>query len=390
MVEAGPSVPAFQRSIENGRGTEPRLWAFMTAFATGNWRRLRIDWKGEGTMKRSVLLVFLCCLVAVIGSAQGTVTIKDFSGSTVAVPKDVRKVVSIHPIFTYMTWRVAPEKLVSVDKVFLSQYLSENGLHVFSNDDSSALKALPVTGVFFSGVDPEQILRLNPDVLVTITNDANIEKLKKQLGIPVLVLSKSRIQDYEQSFRVLGRAIGAQSEADKLGDYWKATISSFEQRAASMTQRRPIVYHIALGGITSTVGEKTIMASIVELAGGRNVSSDLPGNPMQETISVSMEQIIGWNPDIIVTQNDEQRKQILTDPAWRPIAAVQAKKVYTQLKYAYSDGLISLLGLKWYDQIINHPNDKAAMDAFQMGMREFYRLFYKYEIKPDQLTELHE
>jgi len=340
-------------------------------------------------MKRFKAILMVLLLSGAALDAQSVATLRDFSDSPFNIPANVSKVSCIHPIFTYMTWRLAPEKLVSVDKVFVSQYLAENSFNVFSDADAARLKSLPVTGVFFSGIDPEQILGLGSQILVTISTDVNIAKLRTQLSLPVLVLSKSRIQDYEQSFRLLGQAIGAQAEANKLADYWKSTLDKYQKRLATgSSAKKPVVFHIAAGGIYSAVGEKTIMASIVELSGGQNASQDLAGNPLQESIPVSFEQIAVWNPDVIVTQNDAQRTQILSDPAWSKLNAVKAKRVYAQLKYARVDGVSALNALAWYDMILNHPDDKAALDAYYASEKEFFRLFYKYEITPAQMAEL--
>lgn len=340
-------------------------------------------------MQHSVLALSAALLIGALaeafGQAAGTNEVMDFSGVAVALPARVERIACIHPIFTYMSWRIAPDKIVSVDKIFSAQYLSEGGLKVFNEADLKFLKSLPVTGVFFSGVDSEQILGLRPDALVTITNDANIDKLRKQLGIPIVVVSKSRIQDYEESFRILGKVLGRSDEAGKLADYWHGVIASYERKAKD--SRPPRVLHIATGGITSVIGGQTIMGSIVELAGGANVSADLPGDARQETISVSLEQILAWDPEVIVTQNEAQRTTILSDPAWREVSAVKAKRVYAQLKYAKVDGLTSLMSLKWYDFILHHPEDKAALGALHADMKDFYRVFYRYEIGDAQLVE---
>ena len=220
-------------------------------------------------MRHSVLALSAALLIGALaeafGQAAGTNEVMDFSG-VARGPAGAGRAHSLHPPDLHLhVLADRPGQDRERRQDLQRAYLSEGGLKVFSEADLEFLKSLPVTGVFFSGVDSEQILGLRPDALVTITNDANIDKLRKQLGIPVVVVSKSRIQDYEESFRILGKVLGRSDEAGKLADYWHGVIASYERRAKD--SRPPKVLHIATGGITSVIGGRTIMGSIVELAG---------------------------------------------------------------------------------------------------------------------------
>lgn len=313
------------------------------------------------------------------------VQVTDFSGNKISINKKINNVVSIHPIFTQMTWSLAPSKLKNVDKVFKSRYLSEGGTNAFSSEDMNKLKNLPVTNAFFQGVDPEQITKLNPDILITISKDPNLKKLKQQLNVPILVLSKDSLNDYEKSFRILGKVLGNEKEANNLADYWKQTIAEVsKENEKKQVKDRPKVYYAGSEGSLQTVGSKTIMASIVDTAGGNNVSDELTGNQTNENAAVSMEQVILWNPDIIILQNQKQKDEIMNDNAWKKINAVKNGKVYVQLKYAQMDGVTALSSLLWCNNVINQKYN----EKFNEEMKTFYLKFFKYNITKDQLAEL--
>ena len=317
------------------------------------------------------------------------ISVVDFSGNKVSLTKEAQNIVCIHPIFTYMTWRLAQAKLRSVDKVFQRQYLSESSPLVFNVNDLKKLKSLPVTGVFFDGVDPEQILKLNTDLLVTISKDPNKNKLKEQLKIPVLILSKDTLDDYEKSFRILGEIISIDNDGGKLADYWKSTIDSVKKENEKLkTDEKLKVFYTGTGSILETVGAKTIMSSIINIAGGKNVSDELTGNLTNEHIKISMDNVLVWNPDIIFVQNEAQKNEILSDPVWKIINAVKNNRIYVQLKYARMDGVTAVIAMLWTQYKIKAPDDPKMKSNFQRSMKEFYELFYNYNLTEEQLKEL--
>ena len=180
-----------------------------------------------------------------------------------------------------------------------------------------------------------------------------------------------------------------EKEANNLADYWKQTITEVsKENEKKQVKDRPKVYYAGSGGILQTVESKTIMASIVDTAGGNNVSDELIENQTNENAAVSMEQVILWNPDIIILQNQKQKDEIMNDNAWKKINAVKNGKVYVQLKYAQMDGVTALSSLLWCNNVINHKDDQKYNEKFNEEMKTFYLKFFKYNITKDQLAEL--
>ena len=319
--------------------------------------------------------------------APATQTIKDTSGRTVTIPAEVKRILAVHPVVTYMLYQLAPNKLVSVDTLFNDQYLGANGLTVYAEPDLKKLKTLPVTGVFFKGVDPEQILKLKPDVIVTIDRHPKLEEFASQMGIPVITFSKDSLPLYEQSLRFLGKIVGNEAEANKLADYWHTTIQAVTKETATIPADKKLRVYYANNSILTTPGPGSIMASIMDLAGGNNVAKGLP-EPNNENTSVSLEQVIIWNPEVILTGSENDKQQIMSSPGWQEINAVKNKRVYVRPKYGNTDGISALMGLIWVQGKLLHANDPAFDQSFAQKMSEFYSIFFKYQIKPEQITEV--
>lgn len=322
--------------------------------------------------------------------SSNVTTVTDFAGTTFSSDKPVKTVMGIHPIFTMLALRLAPDKVVSVDKVFTTQYLAKGTLTDLLTDlGLEHIKSLPVTNTFMQVVDPEQVLNLNPDVVVTLNKDTNAAKLKDETKKPFVIVSKNTLQDYSKSMRIMGVVLGNTTEANKMADYWDKIISSITAKTDVITaSNRLKVYHCAAGSICATVGKDTIMASVVRIAGGNNLGDQISNasNSVNESITVSMDQILKWNPDVVVAANSKQYQEIMSSPEWKAVNAVKNGKVYCQLKYGKIDGLNTLPGLIWYNAMLTAPGDSKAMDAYYKEAQNFYQLFFKYNITKDELN----
>jgi iron complex transport system substrate-binding protein len=91
-------------------------------------------------------------------------------------------------------------------------------------------------------------------------------------------------------------------------------------------------------------------------------------------VQVSIEQVLLWNPDVIVTIESNFHAAARTHPQWRDLPAVKAGRVYLAptLPFGWIDSPPSinrLIGLRWLARIL-YP------DAFPEDLRPIVRDFY--------------
>ena len=125
---------------------------------------------------------------------------------------------------------------------------------------------------------------------------------------------------------------------------------------------------------------------MVELAGGISVTAELPGHWQ----NVNIEQILIWNPDVIVIvpYGQVQAADLLSDPIWAEVEAVKTGRVYKmpQLLFAWDTPIPeSVLGILWMAGLF-HPG-KIELDFAELA-RAFYREFYRCELKEEELSAL--
>lgn len=318
----------------------------------------------------------------------GTVT--DYAGNEFKVGDEINHISCIHPIFTMLGLRLVPDKVVSVDKVFASSYLTDDGKNdVFlSGLSADKVKELPITNTFFMGVDPEQILKLNPDLIVTLDKDFKAKELEEQTKKPMLFVSKNTLEDYSKSMRIFGDVVGASEEAYKMADYWDDALAGMKEKTGSLTdEERPSVYHCSNSSIYATPAKNTIMASVITNAGGKNLGDEITkdNDSTNEAVEVSMEQILKWNPDYIITVNSTQYDEIMSSAEWQKLDAVKNGKVFCQLRYSYVDGLSVIPGMSWMYMVLHGDTDADAKQNWRENTKAFYNLFFKYSMTDKEL-----
>jgi iron complex transport system substrate-binding protein len=341
--------------------------------------------KKEMTMNKLSLKFLASVLIGLvfIGTCQSFAPqsagmVKDLAGRQIIIPKQVNKVSGLDPLLTYMLWRLAPQKLISIDKQFKSQ------LSFMTDEEIRKLSTLPVTGVFYDGsIDREQMLLLKPDVILSYKKDPDIEKKQDDYSVPVVAASKDSLEELEASWRLIGNVVGNEKEGNELADYWHKTMAKIISKVAKIPKRDRVKVYYAQQDVNSTVGPKTIMVSIIRTAGGVSLYDTLAGTMIQqesENIPTSMEQILVWNPDVVITGASKSRDIIMSDPRWQNVSAVKNKRVYASLSFERLDNIQSLMGLVWVASKL-YP-ERVKVD-FTKETRNFYSKMYHH----DGLTE---
>jgi iron complex transport system substrate-binding protein len=106
--------------------------------------------------------------------------------------------------------------------------------------------------------------------------------------------------------------------------------------------------------------------------------------------TVSLEQVLAWDPEIIVTIDPIFYGDVFGDPRWAGISAVREKRVYLapQFPFPWVDfppSVNQVLGVRWlagvlYPELFPGPLGPIA--------RHFYSLFYHRDLTDEELARL--
>jgi iron complex transport system substrate-binding protein len=315
----------------------------------------------------------------------GTITMTDMLGRKVTMPKTIHRVLALHPIPTGLLAILAPEDQVSVDSYFQRSLKTHD---LYTDAEYKRLSNLPVTGVYFTGLSIEQILELHPDVVITMVSDKNIEKEQEQTGIPFFAVSKAPTSSYATSIRLVGQIVGQQKRADEMADFWAKTVQSVQDATAKATHHPTVLYVGKNGTTPGTPGRNTVFGSTIDTAGGQSVGDQLPSAfASNESNPVSMEQVMNWNPEVIIASGTANKDRIMADPQWHPLNAVQTRRVYAPRAFAGLDGLQAVLGMVWTQGVLLEGDNDAAEAHLTALMQTYYQLFYGHTLTAEQVAE---
>ncbi|MFZ3132808.1 MAG: ABC transporter substrate-binding protein, partial [Desulfosporosinus sp.] len=255
-------------------------------------------------------------------SSQATTRVMtDMAGRQVTIPTKINTVYCAVPTCEAMMYSLAPEKMaawVNAPSNDLKKYLSDRA------------RNLPVLGGWMGEkctANLEEIAKLAPDLIIFMTDlDAEnkvssattANSITDQTKRPVIVLD-SIITSTPKVYRIMGDILGVQDRAEKLAAYTEQKMAAVSDMVAKISEdKRVNVYYAEGNAGLATEPEASHHTEVLKFAGGKNVAN-VQAKSGQGMSPVSMEQVLAWNPDLILvsssTGGDKNYQTILNDPA---------------------------------------------------------------------------
>ena len=197
--------------------------------------------------------------------------------------------------------------------------------------------------------------------------------MQEQTGIPYALLD-GRFEGIAGAYRTLGELVGRREAGEALGRYTEDLLKTINGRIGAIPRgRRPRAY-LARGprGLETGLGGSINVETIELLA--QNVAGGTRGG----LANVSIEQVLVWNPDVIVAIDQEFAASVGSDPAWATVSAVRTGRVHLAPKSPFGwvdfpPSVNRLIGLWWLAKIL-YP-DQFPEDIHPLT-RDFYQRFY--------------
>ena len=149
---------------------------------------------------------------------------------------------------------------------------------------------------------PEQIIQLQPDVILAGFTAESADELQQQTGIPVVCVGYSSINFVDESFyeatRIFAEVVGAQERCEALLSFIDACKADLANRTAGYEDtQKPTCYTgaVTFSGRHGFCGTYANFGPF-QAVGALNVADEIPDVNYFET---DFEQVLVWNPDII-------------------------------------------------------------------------------------------
>jgi iron complex transport system substrate-binding protein len=320
--------------------------------------------------RRTLLATSAAALMMSRGARAAGVT--DATGRTLPIPTKVARVFPAGPPAAILLYTLAPDLLLDWPRANRPEECAYMLPDVCARPEVGRLTGRGNTA------NLETVIALKPDLILDVgstraTFVSLAERVQVQTGIPYALLD-GRFDAIPETYRKLGELIHRPADAKKLADYSDHTLKTITGRIADIPQnKRPRVYY-ARGprGLVTGLGGSINVETIELLA--RNVAGGTHGG----LANVSIEQVLLWNPQVIVTIDRFFAAVVYQDPAWRAVDAVKNERVHLSPKMPFGwvdfpPAVNRLIGLWWLAKILypeRFPEDMTELT------REFYTMFY--------------
>lgn len=183
-------------------------------------------------------------------------------------------------------------------------------------------------------VDPEQLLALEPD-LVVLTSRHGQEKdaasMLQSSGVPTVVMpsdSWSSIDDLKKNFNVLGEVVGEEKKAEEIN----ADIQKKRDEITSKLkkdQHPRVLTLMAHGGKKMLMPKSTMLNGLVREAGGQPTIDEAGAHGV---LPAEPEVIAEMKPDVILVQQfrgnaEEEYRELFESPVLADVPAIKEKKI---------------------------------------------------------------
>lgn len=378
---------------------------------------------------------------------EGTRTVTDSDGNEVTIPAEVTRVAPAIGAFAQVTEMLTngSGKIVAA----ATQQISDDFKAVFTDYVESNPNDYDATNVEDLIASGAQVV-YGPKSMWT---DEQLQQLDDAGIAFVSISNLSDAASMMDSFQLIGEILGEEESerADEFNAYYQGLLDDAEEKTADLTddEKVKVLKLNVSGGAYTTVNKTDIFSDIAAGVGGVNVAADYEaadgsaaggngqkgsgngqgsgsgqqgsgngqgsgnsqqgasgsgsgqgqrgsgngggrsGGGPQSGLNVDAEQIIAWNPAVIITNNQASTEAILADSALQSVEAVKNGAVYTSPRGLYLWGVRSAenaMMTPWLGQIL-YPDRFSDVDMNSV-VKDFYEKWYNTEIDDAEVEKI--
>jgi len=171
------------------------------------------------------------------------------------------------------------------------------------------------------GVEPnvEQVVALDPDLLLTAFIGGEWKERLREVGVPVFTTLAASFEDTLADIETIGALLGAEDAAASVTDDMRAEADSV---GSAVTSAEPVSCFLDLSDLF-TVGPGSLEFDLLERAGCEPITASAEDAYPQW----SLEQLVEDDPDVYLVSEGIPVEQVIRQPGIRDLSAVRAGRV---------------------------------------------------------------
>jgi iron complex transport system substrate-binding protein len=318
-------------------------------------------------------------------AAQWT-TFTDSTGRQVEIPAKISRISASGSLAQMFLIAVAPDMLCTIAEDFpqsQAEYMPDY------------VRQLPVIGKLYGAADLnlEELAAIAPEIVIDAGDlregiGQDMDSISKAVFIPAVHITAS-LESTPAAFRTLGKLLGRESKGEELAAFCEKTTALAQQVMEQVGgNKKSVLFCMGRQGL-NVLAAGTFHTEVLDwLTDNRAVLA----NPVSRSSGneVNMEQLLLWDPEVILFDNGSVYADAGSDKVWRQMSAIR-RGSYVEVPlgpYNWMRNPPSInryLGMLWLLKIL-YP-EYAQFDLYA-ETAEYYRLFYGYELTKEQFNRL--
>ena len=319
------------------------------------------------------------------GDEAATRVFTDSCGREVTVPANVEKVAVSGPLAQIVVFAMAPDKLVGIANAWdesAAQFLD------------TKYYDLPLLGQLYGGkgeMNLETLLAAAPDVVIDVGEPKgsiveDMDALQEQTGIPFVHID-AYLAAMDDTYAMLGDLLAMPNEAQGLADYCRYAYDRAVEIANSV-EKANLLYITGDEGL-NVIAKGSYHAEVIDLLANNLAVVEEPSGKGTGN-EVDMEQILNWNPDVILFAPGSIYASVGSNENWQTVTAIKNGAYYEVPMGPYNwmgfpPSVQRLLGMTWMAKIL-YPT--AADYDLYTEVSTYFQLFYHCELTQAQYDAL--
>ena len=309
----------------------------------------------------------------------------DSLGRTVTIPDRVDRIAVTGPMAQIVVFALCPDKLVGIADKWSSR--AEEFIQTQYYD-------LPLLGQLYGGkgeINLETLLQSEAQVVIDVgepkkTATEDLDGLQNQTGIPFVHISADT-ESMGATYRKLGELLGCEREAEILAVYCEEKLQMMKELAENV-EKANLVYCVGEKGL-NVIAKGSYHGEIIDLMANNLAVVDAPSSKGTGN-EVDMEQLMLWDPEVILFGPDSIYETVAEDPAWQSLQAIASGNYY-QVPFGpynwmgFPPSVQRYLGMLWMGKVL-YP-EEADYDLYG-EVKEYFDLFYHCDLTEDQFRQL--
>ena len=302
-------------------------------------------------------------------------------------PNNVDRILSAGPVSDILLLSLAPHKILGLaslnlttkQKSFFPSYIAD----------------LRHTGRFAgrgTTASLEKIVALKPDLILDVGNItpaylSTAERVYEQTNLPYLIANGS-FADTAVQLRTLGKILGVAERGETLAKFAEMILQETKNLIPRYSSKSISIYSARSADGLETGLDDSIHTEVIDWLGAKNSATPAGKKIMTR---ISMEQLLTWQPDLIITMDENFYRSLPNNRLWQRLNAVKNKKVYLapKLPFGWLDqppSINRLLGAIWLAHLL--VPEAMPIKRYRSLVEEYYALFYQKELMLPQINHL--